>query len=342
MHEILDTKSSDWDKYLSFMRNPKLEDIYYTQEYYKLYENNGDGAGRCFIYRRDDKMVMYPFMINEIRGYKLDKTYYDIETAYGYGGPISNSDDKAFLKEFEKAFIEYCEASNIVAEFIRFHPLMRNETIFNKDIEVLHNRTTVYLDLASGVGSIWENHIKSKDRNMIRKAEKNGLRVVKGSDFDAFKEIYEETMDKVQAGNYYYFNDEYYNTIKKNKSYILLNVIKDDMVIASAIFMHFGEYFHYHLAGSKKEYLKYAPNNLLLWEAIKLACETSAAMFHFGGGLTNSLEDPLFKFKSSFSKTYSNYYIGKRVHNTEVYNYLINEWEKNNAKKAKILLQYKF
>ena len=103
--------------------------------------------------------------------------------------------------------------------------------------------------------------------------------------------------------------------MEQNHNYVMLNVKFQDETVASAIFMAYNNYFHYHLAGSKKEYLKFAPNNLLLWEAIKYANEKGHKIFHFGGGLTNNTEDNLFKFKSSFSKKYLNFYIGKRVHN---------------------------
>lgn len=341
MYEVLNASSSNWNQYLNEF---KLEgkDIYFTSDYYKLYESNGDGVGKCFVYKDDNgNLVLYAFMLNEIKGYDLKNKYYDIETAYGYGGPITNCLDERFIDDFENCFIDYCKKNNIVAEFIRFHPLIKNENIFKNDIEILHNRVTVTLDLTKGIDKIWSEDIKSKNRNMIRKAERNGLFVEKSLDFEVFKDIYRATMDKVDADSYYYFNDDYYNEIKENNDYILFNVKKENQVIAAAIFMGYGNYFHYHLAGSLKEYLKFAPNNLLLWEAIKYANEKGYKRMHFGGGLTDNLEDNLFKFKSSFSKEYADFYIGKRIHNKEIYYYLIEKWEEKNNKKSKILLQYK-
>lgn len=341
MCDVLNTSSNKWNQYLDKFKL-KEKDIYFTSDYYKLYESNGDGIGKCFVYKDNSgSLGMYPFMINEINGYDLNDKYYDIETAYGYGGPITNCFDKKFISDFEENFRHYCKENNIVAEFIRFHPLIRNENIFKNNIEVLHNRVTVTLDLTKNIDAIWNEDIKSKNRNMIRKAERSGLSVEKSLDFETFKKIYSVTMDKVDADGYYYFKDEYYNKIKENNNYILLDVKKENKIIAVAIFMGYGDYFHYHLAGSLKEYLKFAPNNLLLWETIKYAKAKGYKTMHFGGGLTDSLEDNLFKFKSGFSKNYCDYYVGKRIHNSKVYNYLIEKWEKKNNRKAKILLQYK-
>ncbi|NFN92762.1 GNAT family N-acetyltransferase [Clostridium botulinum] len=340
MYIILDSDSKKWNEYLELLPQ-HLQDIYYTSNYYKLYERNGDGKAKLFIYREDEKIAINSFMLNEIKKYNLDEKYYDIESAYGYGGPLTNSHDETFLINFENEFLKYCNDNNIVAEFIRFHPIIKNQKIFKKNIEILHNRTTVYLDLTKGIEEIWQDDIKSKNRNMIRKAKKNGVNIQISNDYNEFKKIYSITMDKVSASNYYYFNDQYYDIVKKNDNYILLNATKNNTIIASAIFIQYGEYFHYHLAGSLHEYLKFSPNNLLLWEAIKLACNRGMKCFHFGGGLEDSLNDNLFKFKSSFSKNTTDFFIGKRIHNKPIYDYLISEWEKKNNRKTHMLLGYK-
>ncbi|MTK11389.1 MAG: GNAT family N-acetyltransferase [Clostridiaceae bacterium] len=341
MIEILRTGSVKWNEYLNKI-SLEQQDIYYTDKYHKLYEENGDGTAYLFVFSDGEKLALYPFMMNEIEGYELSEKYYDIETVYGYGGPILNCNDELFVIRFEEEFLKFCNKNNIVTEFLRFHPLMKNESIFNKQIKILHNRVTVWLNLSKSEEEIWKEDITSKNRNMIRKAIKNGLTVEASTDFYAFKEIYKGTMGKVNAENYYYFNDKYYDLMKENSNYLLLNVKKDNKVIAGAIFMIYKEYFHYHLSASLEEYLKYSPNNLLLWEAIKYGKSMGCKKMHFGGGLTDTTEDNLFKFKSSFSKKHSDYYIGKRVHNEKIYNYLINEWENRNNKQAKLLLQYRY
>lgn len=341
MYKILDCYNKDWNLILKEMPI-NMKDIYYTSEYYKMHELNGDGISRLFyFFDGDGNIGFYPFMLNKIDGYDLNHDYYDIETAYGYGGPIANCHDEKFLRKFEDAFINYCQNNYIVAEFVRFHPFMNNAKIFNNNLQVIHNRNTVYLDLIKGIDKIWIEDIKGKNRNLIRKAKKNGLYVELSDDYETFKVIYNKTMEKVDANDYYYFGNRYYDFVKENKNCVLLNVKREDKVIAAAIFMGYGDYFHYHLAGSLKEELSFSPNNLLLWEAITYAVNKGYKKMHFGGGLTDNLEDNLFKFKSSFSKSHTDFYIGKRVHSKEVYTYLINEWEEANNRKANLLLQYR-
>lgn len=338
---IIDCNSLTWDEYIEKMPIEK-QDIYFSRQYYLMEEEQEKGQGKLFVYEEiDGKLGLYPFILRKIDSEFLETDYYDIETAYGYGGPMLNSTDDSFAQRFEDAFLKFCEESNIVAEFIRFHPLLQNQSIFKKNISVLENRTTVWLDLEKSEEDIWMQDVSTQNRNTIRKCIKNGLTVEKSRDYLEFIKIYNATMDKVGAGDFYYFDNQYYKKISECDKYTLLKVVYQEETIAAAIFIEYGEYFHYHLAGSKKEYLKLAPNNILLWEAIKLGKKLGCKKMHFGGGLSNSEEDNLYRFKKKYSSTTSKFYIGKRVHNKEVYDRLIKNWEEKHSSKATMLLQYR-
>ena len=334
---ILSIQNMEWDDILKQMPKGK-SDIYFSQWYYMMEKDAGHGEPVMFIYTDNtNHHALYPFLKR-----KIDNTdFFDIESAYGYGGPLVDTDDEIFIQKFENEFLFYCQTTNIIAEFVRFHPLISNEHIFKQNIDVIHNRETVWLDLNLSEQEIWMNEISGSNRNIIRKCEKNGLKVFESHDYEMFRSIYNETMDKVDAENYYYFNDEYYYMLNRNPNCILLLVEYKERVIAGAVFIKYGEYFHYHLSGSRKDALKYAPNNILLWEAIKYGKKLGCAKMHFGGGLTDSEKDSLFQFKQRFSSEKANYYIGKRIHNMDVYQQLISDWEKKKNRKAELLLQYR-
>lgn len=333
---IIAAGDSRWNSYIDkFPR--ELQDIYFTSQYHQFAKNKA----YMFVYEgTDNKIGVYPFIKRPIYYMGIKGEYSDIETVYGYGGPLVNSMDENFHREFETAFLQYCKDDNIVAEFVRFHPLIKNETIFMDNIRVLHNRKTVALDLTAEIDYIWMNQISTQNRNVIRKCIKNDLKVVKSDDYKEFVSIYLETMEKVGADRFYSFDADYFHKMKVDKSCTLLAVMQGDRMLAAAVFMGYGDYFHYHLSGSRREALNLSPNNILLWESIKYAKEQGYKKMHFGGGLTDSMEDNLFKFKSRFSREYIDFYIGKRVHDTEIYNELIRFWEKEHNEKAKILLQY--
>jgi hypothetical protein len=78
------------------------QDIYYTPEYYSLYENYGDGKAQCFVFEKDGEIALYPFLINSVNdlGYDLDDEYYDIQGAYGYNGVVSSIHNESFIDAF--------------------------------------------------------------------------------------------------------------------------------------------------------------------------------------------------------------------------------------------------
>jgi hypothetical protein len=330
-----------WDKIVKGFPQD-IQDIYYIYRHFSICRFVEDGEPEAFYYEVGEKKFFYPYFINKIIGYELDNVYYDIQTPYGYGGPLTNTRDEAFLESAEHSFLQYCEEKHIVCEFVRFHPLLKNHDLFNRNIDIIQNRKTVFIDLNKSIEDIWCGSISSKNRNVIRKAEKGGLRVIRLKEVETFKSIYSETMLRINADKFYFFNDNYFNAMFNDERYIILGVEYDKNIIACGIFISSGQYFHYHLAGSKKEFLKFSPNNLMLYEAIKLGKELGKRQMFLGGGLRNSIEDPLFKFKASFSKESCDFYVGKRVHDRITYDYLISQWEKKNGRKSSILLQYRY
>ena len=116
----------------------------------------------------------------------------------------------------------------------------------------------------------------------------------------------------------------------------------DGKPIAGSMFMFSDDYAHYHLSGRDREYSRFAANNLILWYAIRKAKERGCKWFHFGGGTTGNEDDSLLKFKKEFSKTETEFWIGKRVHNREIYDTIVAQWkekypESYNAHKAMLL-----
>ena len=78
-------------------------------------------------------------------------------------------------------------------------------------------------------------NLKSQNRNKIRKALKNDIRIFNGrfaEIYNTFREIYNQTMDKVQAKPYYYFKEDYLQTERWLQKE--LNTCYEDIKIADA------------------------------------------------------------------------------------------------------------
>lgn len=318
-------------KYISGRLPSQNQDVYFSPEYYSLYENNGDGRTICFVFEEGGDLAIYPFLMNPITplGYELDKEYYDIQGAYGYNGLIASTYNEEFIASFWAAFDTWCQENDVVAEFTRFHPLMNNQELASPKMKTFYSRHTVALDLADD--DIWMHQISSKNRNMIRKAEKEGVTIVESDDYEIFRKLYDGTMTDLHAEDFYFFPPSYYEEYKqsfKDKSMLCLAIL-NGKVIAGSMFMFSEDYAHYHLSARDREYSRYAANNLILWYGIQKAKERGCKWFHFGGGTTGEDDDSLLKFKKEFSKTLCEFWIGKRVHNQKVYDQIVEQWKTN-------------
>lgn len=323
-------ESSKWNVLLNIIPS-RARDIYFTPEYYSLYQNYGDGEAQCFVFEKDGDFALYPFLKNPIMplGYQLDKEYYDIQGAYGYNGLIASNDKAEFVVEFWREFDAWCQENDIMAEFMRFHPLLNNQKLALPKMKTFFSRHTVALDLSLSLDEIWTQQFSSKNRNMIRKAEKESVTIVESDDYETFRKLYDGTMTSLNAEGYYFFPQSYYDEYKasfKNNS-ILYFAILDGKVIAGSMFMFSHDYAHYHLSARDREYSKYAANNLILWHGIQKAKERGCKWFHFGGGTTGNDDDSLLLFKQNFSKTKTEFWIGKRVHNQAVYDSIVEQWK---------------
>ncbi|MHA4988113.1 lipid II:glycine glycyltransferase FemX [Cetobacterium somerae] len=313
----------------------KNKDIYFIEEYGKIFEKNGEGSLETFYFENDIGSVLYRYLKREIPMEVEGEKYYDTITPYGYGGPIileiNNIENKdELIKEFNKELEKKFESENIVSSFLRFHPLLKNEILLKNNFEIEYNRDTIAINLESE-NVIWDN-IHSKCRNMIRKAEKNNIQIeiksnVTEAEIEEFYNLYRETMIKNNAIEYYLFSKNFFiNTFKLlGENIKLVNAVYENKIISSAIILEYGDYLHYHFSGSNLDFKKLAATNFLIYKVALYGCEKKIKYFHLGGGYLGN-EDSLFKFKQSFNKNEKfEFFIGKKIYNEEIYTKLVNQ-----------------
>lgn len=345
---ICDNKNKRWNDIVKSFNN---WDVYYLYEYAYSFELHGDGKPLLVYFEHDDERLCYVVMQKDIYESNLfgDKIkplqYFDWETPYGYGGPlvpksISNKNQVLFLKEL----LEYCNQNKVVSQFVRFHPVLDNYNILPIVIESRFLRETIYID-TTDLEKIFKN-MDSKNRNMVRKAEKNHVTIQKCeiTELESFIDMYNETMLKNGADDYYIFNTEYFKSLKLLKdNACVFYAMLDSIPIAASIILYNSKYVHYHLSGSHTEYRKYSPTNLLLYEVAKWANKNGMEKFHLGGGMNPN--DSLFGFKKQFNKNgHLPFVVGRTIFNQEKYNRLLNfrceldeEFDKNNS----FMIQYR-
>lgn len=324
-------QSEQWD---AVVRSFAKYDTYWLSGYVKAFRIHGDGEPILFFYDDGSTRGVNVVMKRDVAWDRHfseiveEGKYYDFATPYGYGGWIIEGDDVAALFA---AYEKWCLSNGIISEFVRYHPILKNHLKVECAYEVISLGETVSMDLSSPE-VIWAN-LTSKNRNMIRKAQKNGVVIYNGrypEIYKTFKTIYDGTMDKDHANAYYYFGEEFYESVLNDlpQNAQVFYAVLDGQVIAASIMLCANGRMNYHLSGSLREYANLAPSNLLLYEAALWGCANGCKTLYLGGGV-GSGEDSLLKFKRAFyrGEDLNRFYIGKKIFNQEKYDELVSKRE---------------
>ena len=316
------SQAKEWDELVRSFAN---YDVYYLSGYVKAFQIHGDGEPQLFYYNENGLRGIYVYMKRKtaIEG------VYDSITPYGYGGfLLEGNDSSENMNALWNAYVDKMKSENIVDNFVRYHPVLANAVPMKTCSDVIDLGKTVSMDLTSEE-VIWKN-IHSKNRNMIRKAEKNGIVIKHGQGlelFDDFIKIYNATMDKDNAEPYYYFKPEFYKSIHEDlkDNYEMFWAEYDGKIIAMSIMIYANGRLNYHLSGSDLHYRNLAPSNLLLYKAAMWGMDKGMKTFHLGGGV-GSGEDNLYKFKIAFNRfSDCQFSIAKHIFDNEKYDELVAE-----------------
>lgn len=318
---VVEFNDKRWDDIVTSFSN---YDVYYLRSYIKAFYLNGDGEPALFFFNNSHIRAIKAVLIRCING------VYDTITPYGYGGFLFDNipEDKDIIA-LNEDYVQLCNEMHIICDFVRYHPILNNANYMKKACNVDDLGHTISLDLQSA-DVIWAN-ITSKNRNMIRKAEKYGVCIQHGRNrilMDEFIQIYKETMQRDSAEQYYYFCPKFFDSILDDLSgnVEIFFAKLEDKVIAMSLIIFANRQLHYHLSAIKAEYMKYAPTNLLLYKVALWGMENGYKIFHLGGGIGSDESGGLYKFKASFNRNSSNIFsVGKQIFDNEIYQKLVEQ-----------------
>jgi serine/alanine adding enzyme len=288
-------------------------DIHYHPAYVNLFQAYSGWQAYYAYYSDFTGKVILPFFSRTIK----NTEYIDVVGPWYFGGPISTNFIN--VKKFYDAWNKWCENNNVVSEFHRLHPLFENHLLCEKS-NVIYDREIVYVDLQK------ELAYEHKARKNIAKAKRENLRVQEGSLIN-FVRLYTSAMLSKNAGQFYFFNPAFYNSLLHNVSGVkIFEIVKGDEVICSSmiVFEKGTDCVYDYLRGTDPNYLDYRPNDLMLDHLINWSKENGFKYFVIGGGNTKSPDDNQLRFKKSFGQTKA-FYLYKKVHNKEKYDALCKE-----------------
>ncbi|MDR2475725.1 MAG: aminoacyltransferase [Bacteroidales bacterium] len=311
------SESSRWKEALA---SATCYDAYHTLEYHKL--NEGETPVMLVFSGSKDKLF-FPIVVRKIK----NSCYKDAISVYGYAGLVPYKND---IKDFTKKFfysemVKYCNEHNIVSIFTRLHPLIPASGDFPDGMGAVEKiGQTVYLNLAQPE----QAQLAQYSRSLVYQLKNSRLkvRVAHKSELDTFINMYRKTMDRLQADDFYYFSDAYFQRLMDAADFqpLILFAQYGNTVVGGALFTCCRQFMQYHLGAVPDEFLPLSPLKSLIDHARGLGCRMGLKYLHLGGGY-GGREDGLFLFKSRFSHERATFKVWKWIANQPAYNDLVHE-----------------
>lgn len=313
---LLTPEARTWQQALTVMRH----DVYHLPSYVAMYADYTGGKPAAYYYEEDKKLFLLPIVIRPIPGTALA----DASSPYGYSGPASNADpaDEAFWKAASEGLLEVLASNRLVSCFVRMHPLLPVNLLALSSVgAVVEHGHTVSIDLTKSEEEMW-SQVRPNHRRQINRAQRAGATVMidKWDRLPTFIEIYHETMRRVGASSYYFFERPYFDRLRAalGNHVHLVTVEFNGTVGGGGIFFQCGGIVQYHLGATRTSCLSEQPSKLMFDEIRRWAKSRSNLAFHLGGGVGGEW-NLLFHFKAGFSRDWRIFHTWRIVADQDAY-----------------------
>ena len=274
--------------------------------------------------KRDKSLKPVFLLFSDQRGFWLHSAHlsaipgvdrFDIQSPYGYGGPVTDCDHDGFREDAWKAYCEWCNRRSVAVEFLRLHPMAPWQQY---PARIVNDRQTVIINLAGRYREAYE----PRCRTAVRKAEKSGVsaRVYPLPEIASrFAAFYREGMARIEAAEFYMFGDDYFQALARMPDITLLVCERDDEWLAAGLFLAGGKGLEYHLSATTDAGRQASATNLLIDAAAEFGAQQGLAWLYLGGGTDADESNPLLKFKAGFSPDRRSYAYGFHIHDVACY-----------------------
>lgn len=301
------------EKYEKFVHSTTKSFIYHSLKYRKLLEGlfSKDESEYLIAIDADDNVIgcLPVFYRDGALGRVANSLPY-----YGaHGCVLSESDEvrKQLLEKYMNITNKSCVASTIVGSPIEDYDALYKEKLrpdfIDERIELM---TYFRYDIDKSNAEVLMEQFHYKTRNAIRKAEKNGVRVVVDNSKDArdfLRVVHKENMIAVGGiPKSKDFFDLFPTVFEAGRDYNIYIARMEDKNIAAMLIFYFNETVEYYTPAILSEYRSYQPLSLMIFVAMQDAMNRRMEKWNWGG--TGINQNSLYSFKSKWGTTESRYY----------------------------------
>lgn len=309
-----------------------MKSVYREEKWAKLQEKKEGGKLTTYTFENEQGKVSYRF-IKKYAGTINNIVYYDIASYRGAQGPyiesINQGNVESLLDEFLVAFEKYCIQENIIAEFSKLDPWDEYAKLVKVKLQAEYYGNYFCNDLSI---DFFHKEYNRRSKRAIKKAVEVGVTVdfdFEGKTINQFLDLYKNTEDKFQTSEYYIFSEndiKEYFTMFSGRCFFS-NAYLNGEIITSVLSVLGEDILHYLYLGTNPKFLDCQANSLLTYETSCLGQRMGRKVFDMGGGkLGGNIE----QFKRNFISENGviEYYAIKKIHNKEIYDYLVEHKER--------------
>jgi len=318
--EALAARDGRWDELVDASPAP---DVYYRPAYCAAYETAGHGRAVAVV----TDGALFPLLLRPL---PFGEDGFDATTPYGFGGllPLSGrTDPGSDLRQLR----DWCATNGVVSCLLRLHPLLGGPDQLagtdEAEVEIREHGPTTAVDPSL----IDPEHERLEGMSKGRKADltiaRRELELAWGRGEDAlasFRDVYDDTMRRIGAGEFYLFPPEYYRALSEGlgEHMVVGLARRGGDVVGGALFFADARFAHYHLSGTTDAGRELKAGTLLVHGGIEWAAERGCELLHLGGGAAGGA-DSLYAFKQSFGGTTYTYALAAFVVDRERYEALV-------------------
>lgn len=256
-------------------------------------------APAYLMYRSQGQCWLHSLRLGSI----ADTGMRDGSSPYGYGGPLSTSDDPDFLAQAWRAYSQWMVQQRVVVEYVRFHPVLQNERWYGGT--ALDDRAVVWMDLeADDIARDYPPRL----RQTLKKAERAGLVYSEGPLEPRAREFgsyYRAAMAGIFADPSFLFADAYFELLAATGlatlGLCLRTTDANGPWLAAGVFLQGQGLREYHLAATTAQGRSVGASSFLLHESALAARSQGLQHLYLGGGSDRRPDNSLLFFKSAYS-----------------------------------------
>jgi hypothetical protein len=290
--ESLAADDARWDGLVDAAPTP---DVYFRPGYCRAYE--AAEQGRVVAVRTGT--ALFPLMLREL---PYGESGFDAATPYGYGGILPLTEDADLVTDVRR-LRDWCATNGVVSALLRLHPLVGGLRDLSKadGVDIHEHGPSAAVDLAKVEDGRLTGMSKGRKADLTVARRELNLSWESGeAALERFRTVYDQTMARIGARDFYLFPPRYYRTLADGLGDGLgvALALRGEDVAGGALFMADRRFAHYHLSGTTDAGRELKAGTLLVHAGAVWAAERGCELLHLGGGTQGA--DSLYAFKRSF------------------------------------------